>query len=74
MAARDLSQAPPYTIAHHRAAQRLFDAEAKAALGQFVGAEEDSEVGTRTAFSSAVDSIKFSAPHQPRFARKRCPI
>jgi hypothetical protein len=70
MAAHDLTQAPPDTITHRRAAQRFLDAEAKTALRQFVGAEENSEVGTRTAFSGAVDSIKFSAPHKPRLARK----
>jgi hypothetical protein len=30
-------------------------------------------VGTRMAFSGAVDSIKLSAPHQPRLARKPIP-
>jgi hypothetical protein len=30
-------------------------------------------VGTRAALSGAVDGIKFSASHQPRFARKQFP-
>src|SRR5690348_3341475 len=46
MAAHDLPQAPPDTIAHHRAAQRLLDADAKAALRQSIGAKEHCEVGT----------------------------
>ncbi len=46
MAAHDLAEAPPNTIAHHRAAKRLLDAETKPALRQFVGAEENSEVET----------------------------
>jgi len=74
VAAHDLAQAPPDTIAHYRAAQGLLDAEAESALRQFVGAEENCEVGTRTALSGAVDSIKLSAPHQPRFARKQIPV
>ena len=74
MAAHDLAQAPPDTIAHYRAAQRLLDAESETALRQFVRAEKDCKVGTRTALSGAVDSIKFSAPHQPRLARKPIPL
>src|SRR2546422_9740476 len=73
VAAHDLSQAPPDTITHSRAAQGLLDAEAKTALRQFVGAKKNCEVGTRAALSGAVDGIKFSAPHQPRFARKQIP-
>jgi hypothetical protein len=79
MAAHDLAQTPSDTIAHYRAAQGLLDAEAESALRQFVGAEENCEVGTRTALSGAVDSIKFSAPHQftqlggPRLTRRRIP-
>src|SRR5712692_3343112 len=69
VAAHDLAQAPPDTIAHYRPAQSLLDAEAESALRQFVGAEENCEVGTRTALPGAVDSIKLSPPHQPRFAR-----
>jgi len=65
---------PPDPIAYYRAAQGFLDAEAESALRQFVGAEENSEVGTRTALSGAVDSIKFSAPHQPRFARIQIPV
>jgi len=68
-----LAQAPPDPIAHYRAAQSFLDAEAKTALRQFVGAKENCKVGTRTALSGPVDGIKFSAPHQPRFARKPIP-
>jgi len=74
VAAHDLAQAPPDTIAHYRAAQGLLDAESETALGQFVGAKENCEVGTRTALSGAIDGIKVSAPHQPRFARKQIPV
>jgi hypothetical protein len=31
-------------------------------------------VGTRAALPGAVNGIKFSAPHQPRLARKRSPL
>src|SRR5713226_3739938 len=74
VAAHDLAQAPPDTIAHYRPAQSLLDAEAESALRQFVGAEENCEVGTRTALPGAVDSIKLSPPHQPRFARIQIPV
>jgi hypothetical protein len=40
------AHAPPHTIAHHRAAQRALDAEAKAALRQTVRFQEHGEVGT----------------------------
>src|SRR5713226_4062093 len=73
-AAHDLAQPPPNTIAHYRPAQSLLDAEAESALRQFVGAEENCEVGTRTALPGAVDSIKLSPPHQPRFARIQIPV
>src|SRR6266513_1354635 len=73
VAAHHLAQAPPDTITHYRATQGLLDAEAKTALRQFVGAKKNCEVGTRTARSGAVDGIKFSAPHQPRFAPKPFP-
>jgi len=70
MTAHDLSHPPPDAIAHHRAAQRLLDAEAEAALRQLVRAKENSEVGTRAALSGAVHSVKFSPPHQTRRAGK----
>jgi len=63
VAAHHLAQAPPDTIARHRAAQRLLDAESKTALRQFVSAEENGEVGTRAALPGAVNGIKFSAPY-----------
>jgi hypothetical protein len=69
VAAHQFAQAPPDTIAYYRAAQSRLDAEAEAALRQFIGAEENGEVGTRTALSGAVHCIKLSAPHQPRFTR-----
>jgi hypothetical protein len=74
VAAHDLTQTPPDTIAHYRAAQGFLDAEAESALRQFVGAEKNGEVGTRTALSGAVHSIKLSASHQPRFARIQIPV
>jgi hypothetical protein len=80
VAAHDFAQAPPDPIAHHRTAQGLLDAEAESALRQFVGAEENCEVETRTALSSAIDRIKLSAPGQfthfggPRFERKQIPM
>jgi hypothetical protein len=74
VAAHHFAQAPPDTITHYRAAQGLLDAEAESALRQLIGAEKNGEVGTRAALSGAVDSIKVSAPHQPRFTRKRIPL
>jgi hypothetical protein len=68
MTAHDLSNPPPHAIAHHRAAQSLFDAEAETALRLLVGAKKNSEVGTGAALSGAVYGVKFSPPHQPRRA------
>jgi len=70
MAAHDLSHSPPHAIAHHRPAQRLFDAETEAAHRQLVGAKKNCEVGTGTALPGAVHGIEIAAPHQPRLARK----
>jgi acetyl esterase/lipase len=70
MAAHDLADAPPDTIAHHRAAERFLDAEAETALRQLVGAKKNGEVGTRAALPGAVHGIEFSAPHQPRSTRE----
>jgi hypothetical protein len=74
VAAHDLAQAPPNTIAHYCPAQGFLDAEAESALRQFVGAEENCEVGTRTALSGAVHGIELRLPHQPRFARKHISV
>src|SRR5229473_3698198 len=68
VAAHDFAQAPPDTIAHYRSTQSLLDAEAESALRQFVGAEENCEMGTRTALSGAIDGIKLSAPTNCRRA------
>jgi len=70
MAAHDLSNAPPDAVAHYRASQRLFNAEAEAAHRHLVGAEKNCEVGTGAALPGAVHGIELSAPHQPRLARK----
>src|ERR1700719_350566 len=67
MPAHDLSHAPPDAIAHHRAAQRLLDAETEAAARKLIRAKKKGEVGTRAAFPGAVHGIELSAPHQPRF-------
>ena len=40
------ANAPPETIAHHRAAECSLDAEAKAALRQIIRFQEHGEVGT----------------------------
>src|SRR5215469_16536786 len=71
VAANHFAQTPPDAVAHHRAAERLLNADAKAALWQFVGAQENCEVGTRAAPSGAVHGVKLAAPHQPRLTRKR---
>jgi len=70
MAPHDLAHAPPDAVAYHRAAQRLFNAETEAAHRQLVGAEKNCEVRTGPAFPGAVHGIEFTAPHQPRLARK----
>jgi hypothetical protein len=70
MAAHDLADAPPDTIAYHRAAERFLDAETETALRRLVGAKKNREVGTRAALPGAVHGVEFSAPHQPRFARE----
>jgi hypothetical protein len=70
MAAHDLSHSPPHAIAHHRPAQRLFDAETEAAHRQLIGAKKNCEVGTGSALPGAVHGIEISAPHKARLARK----
>jgi hypothetical protein len=70
MTTNGVSQAPPNTISHYRAAERLLDAEAEAALGQLIGAKKNNEVRTGTPASSAIDGVEVSAAHQARAARK----
>jgi len=70
MAAHQLTQAPPDTIAHYRSAKRLLDAEPETALRPFIGAEENVEMGTGASLPGAVHIVEFSAPLQPRFTRK----
>lgn len=70
MAAHDFAQAPPDTIAHHRVAERFFDAEAEAAQRQGVGAEKNGEMCARAALSGAIDGVEFPAAHDARLARK----
>jgi len=70
MASHDLPHPSSDAIAHHRAAQRLLDAEAEAALRQLVGAKKNSEVGTRPALPRAVHGVELAPPHDPRRAGK----
>jgi len=69
MAANNFAYPPANAIAHHRAAESLFDAEPKAARGCGVGAKKNGEVGTRAPLAGAVDGVKFATPQQPRLAR-----
>jgi len=68
------SNAAPHAIAHHRATERSLDAEAKAALRQFVRFQEHGEVGTRAALPVAVNSVEIRLAHQPRAARILLPL
>jgi hypothetical protein len=70
MATHDFSNSPPDAIAHHRPAQRLFNAETEAAHRRLVGAGKYCEVGTGAALPGAVHGIEIAAPHQPCLARK----
>jgi hypothetical protein len=70
VAADNFPQAPPHAVAHHRAAQSLFDAETEAADRLSTGANENSEVGTRAALAGAVHQVKLALSHQLGFARK----
>src|SRR5277367_1021441 len=70
VAADQFAHAPSHVVAHHRASQGFFNAEAEAAQRQPVGANENSKVGTRAALRGLIDAIKFRLAHQPRLARK----
>jgi hypothetical protein len=70
MAAHDFPHAPPDAIAHHRTAERLLDAESETAMRQLVRAKKNGKVGIRAALPGPVNGVKFSGPHQTRFARK----
>ena len=70
MATHDFSHSPPDAIARYCAAERLLDAESKAAVRQLVRAKKNGEVGIRAALPGPVHGVKLSAPHQPRLARK----
>ena len=70
MTTNGLPQATTNTIAHYRAAESLFDAEAEAALGQLIGAKKSNEVRAGTPSTGAIDCVEISAAHQTRVARK----
>ena len=70
MTTNGLPQTAANTIAHYRAAQSLFDAEAEAAAGQLIGAKENGEVRTGAPASGAIDGVEISAADQARVARK----
>jgi hypothetical protein len=70
VAADHLSQSPADAVAHDGPSQCFFDTETEAAQWQLIGAQEDGEVRTGSAFPGTIDSIKFAASHQPRLARK----
>jgi len=71
VAAHDFPHPPAHAVAHHRAAQRLLDAESEAADRLSTGANENGEVGTRAALAGAIHFVELAFPHQPHFARKR---
>jgi hypothetical protein len=66
---RNLTQAPPDSIAHNSATKSLLDAEAEAALRQIVRLYKSSEVGTRAALPGSVHGVKLRLLYQPCFAR-----
>ena len=70
MTTNGLPQATTNTIAHYRAAESLFNAEAEAALRQLIGAKKSNEVRAGTPSAGAIDSVEISAAHQARVARK----
>jgi hypothetical protein len=63
MTANHFAQAPSHAVTHDRAAECLFDAEAEAAQGQFIGTKKDAEVGTGAALPSAVHGVELTAVH-----------
>jgi len=70
MLAYHFPDTPPHAITHHGIAERLFDAESHARLRQFVRTKENREVGTRAAFSRAINSIEITGAYQTRLAGK----
>jgi len=70
MTTNSFPQATANTIAHYRAAESLFNAEAEAALRQLIGAKKSNEVRAGTPSAGAIDSVEISATHQARVARK----
>ena len=70
MTTNGLPQATANTIAHYRAAESLFNAEAETALRQLIGAKKSNEVRAGTPSAGAIDSVEISAAHQARVARK----
>jgi hypothetical protein len=70
MTANSFAQAAANAVSHYRAAQRFFNAEAKAAERQLIGAKKNHEVRTGTPASGAIDGVEISAAHQARLARK----
>jgi hypothetical protein len=65
VAAHNLAKPPPDTIARHRATQRFFDAEAKATLGQFVGAKKTVKWELEQRFPA-----RYTASNSPRLTSR----
>jgi len=70
MTTNGLPQATTNTIAHYRAAESLFNAEAEAALRQLIGAKKNNEKRAGTPSAGAIDRVEISTAHQARVARK----
>jgi len=70
MTTNSLPQATTNTIAHYRAAESLFNAEAEAALRQLIGAKKNNEKRAGTPSTGAIDGVEISTAHQAHVARK----
>ena len=70
MKSQDFADAPPDPVAHNRAAQCFFYADAETAASRFVWAEENYELRARTPAAATVHGLEFAAAHEPRVTRK----
>jgi hypothetical protein len=70
---QNFAEPPPNAIAPDRIAQRLFDAPAKPADVEAIGAEKNSELAAGLAASHFIYRIIFRAANQAAGARKSEP-
>src|SRR5579859_5821537 len=71
IAPKDFADAAADSIAHHRASNRFFHADAKPAARSAVSAIKNHKLRRRSSPTSAIDCLEFGAAYQTRCAKRK---